>query len=105
MILLLVPRQCSLRVNGHPCRLPPSFIVSIYATNEQYMVGVVCNDHMKQIEKRLEALQAKGNVPKGVIHFQSIKILSTNCIKGTDEDYMEIESKRKGAGLKDINLL
>ncbi|MFL6462196.1 MAG: hypothetical protein ACJ71J_14860 [Nitrososphaeraceae archaeon] len=50
---------------------------------------------MKQMEKRLESLQAIGNVPKGVIQFQPIKIISTNCIKGTDEDYMEIESKRK----------
>jgi hypothetical protein len=59
------------------------------------MIGVVCKDHKKQMEKRLESLQAIGNVPKGVIQFQPIKIVSTNCIKGTDEDYMEIESKRK----------
>ena len=58
------------------------------------MVGAVCKDHMKQIEKRLEDLQAKGDLPKGTIHLQHIKIVSTNCVRGTDEDYMEIESKR-----------
>jgi hypothetical protein len=92
---VLLPQRCSLIVSGDACQLSPSFIVSINAKNDHYMIGVVCKDHMKQMEKRLEALQAIGSVPKGAILFQPIKIVSTNCIKGTDEDYMEIESKRK----------
>jgi hypothetical protein len=92
---VLLPQQCSLIVSGDACQLSPSFIVSINAKNDQYMIGVVCKDHMRQMEKQLESLQAIGNVPKGVIQFQPIKIVSTNCIKGTDEDYVEIESKRK----------
>ena len=92
---MLLPQRCSLIVSGDACQHSPSFIVSINAKNDQYMIGVVCKDHMKQMEKRLESLQAIGNVPKGVIQFQPINIVSTNCIKGTDEDYMEIESKRK----------
>lgn len=92
---MLLPQRCSLIVSGDACQHSPSFIVSINAKNDQYMIGVACKDHKKQMEKRLESLQAIGNVPKGVIQFQPIKIVSTNCIKGTDEDYMEIESKRK----------
>jgi hypothetical protein len=92
---MLLPQRCSLIVNGDACQLSPSFIVSINAKNDQYMIGVVCKDHMKQMQKRLEALQAIGNVPEGVIKFQPIKIVSTNCIRGTDEDYVEIESRRK----------
>lgn len=92
---MLLPQRCSLIVSGDACQHSPSFIVSINAKNDQYMIGVVCKDHKKQMEKRLESLQAIGNVPKGVIQFQPIKIVSTNCIKGTDEDYMETESKRK----------
>jgi hypothetical protein len=99
-LIVVLPQRCSLIVDGKACQLSPSFIVSINAKkNEQYMIGVVCKDHMKQMEKRLEALQAIADIPKGVIHFQPIKIVSTNCIIGTDEDYMEIESKRNHDGL------
>jgi hypothetical protein len=92
--MVIVPPRCSLIVNGEACQLSPSFIVSIIAKNSQYMVGVVCKDHMKQIEKRLEDLQALGELPKGIIQLEPIKIVSTNCIRGNDDDYMEIESKR-----------
>jgi hypothetical protein len=93
--ILLLPQRCSLIVNGNTCELSPSFIVSINAKNDQYMIGVVCEDHMKQMKKRLEFMQSAGRVPNGSIQFQPIKIVSTDCIRGTDEDRMEVESKRK----------
>jgi hypothetical protein len=43
----------------------------------------------------LQSMQEIGKVPKGSIHFQSLKTVSTNCIRGSDEDYMEVESNRK----------
>ena len=92
----MLPQRCSSVVDGNACRISPSFIVSIDAKNGQYMVGLVCKDHMKQMEKRLEALQAVGKIPKGIVHFQHLKIVSTKCIRGTDEDYAEIELQRKG---------
>ena len=58
------------------------------------MVGVVCKDHVKQIEGRLAGLQAIGEVPNGVIQLEPLRILCTNCIRGNSDDYMEIESKR-----------
>jgi hypothetical protein len=36
----------------------------------------------------------EGNVPMGTIKIQPTKIISTDCIKGTDEDRMEVSSKR-----------
>ena len=93
--ILLLPQRCSLIVNGNACELSPSFIVSINAKNDQYMIGVVCEDHMKQMKKRLEFMQSTGRVPNGTIEFQPVKIVSTDCIKGTDEDRMEVELKRK----------
>jgi hypothetical protein len=59
------------------------------------MIGVVCKEHMDQIQKRLESMQEIGNVPDGAIEFQPLNTVSTNCIRGSDEDYMEVESKRK----------
>jgi hypothetical protein len=52
------------------------------------MIGVVCEDHMEQMNKRLESLQAIGRIPNGAIQFQPIKMVSTGCIRGTDEDRM-----------------
>lgn len=59
------------------------------------MIGVLCEEHMKHMEKELESMQEMGKVPEGAIQFQSLKTVSTNCIRGSDEDYMEVESKRK----------
>ena len=86
--IVLLPQRCSLIVNGKACELSPSFIVSINAKNDQYMIGVVCEDHMEQMNKRLESLQAIGRIPNGAIQFQPIKMVSTDCIRGTDEDRM-----------------
>ena len=93
--MLLLPQRCSLVVNGNPCELSPSFIVSINSKNDKYMIGVVCEDHMKHMKKRLEFMQSAGRVPNGTIQFQPVKIVSTDCIKGTDQDRMEVELQRK----------
>ena len=92
---MLLPQRCSLIINGDACGRSPSFIVSVNDKNDQYMIGVVCEEHMKQMEKQLESMQEMGKVPEGAIRFQSLKTVSTNCIRGSDEDYMEVESKRK----------
>jgi hypothetical protein len=58
------------------------------------MIGVVCIDHRDRLEERIRSMQLEGNVPLGTIKIQPTKIISTNCIKGTDEDRMEVSSKR-----------
>ena len=58
------------------------------------MIGVVCIDHRDRLEERIKSMQLEGNVPLGTIKIQPTKIISTNCIKGTDEDRMEVSSKR-----------
>jgi hypothetical protein len=93
--IVLLPQRCSLIIKGDVCGHPPSFIVSVNDKNDQYMIGVVCEEHTKQMGKQLESMQQTGKVPEGAIHFQPLKTVSTNCIRGSDEDYMEVESKRK----------
>ena len=58
------------------------------------MIGMVCNDHRDRLEERIRVMQSEGSVPMGIIKIQPAKIISTDCIKGTDEDRMEISSKR-----------
>lgn len=71
-----------------------SYIVSITSLTEEYMIGVVCNDHRDELEERLKVMQLTGNVPTGNIKIQPVKTVSTDCIRGTDEDYYEVSSKR-----------
>jgi hypothetical protein len=71
-----------------------SYIVSIASLTEDYMIGVVCNDHRDGLEERLKVMQSTGNVPAGDIKIQPVKIVSTDCIRGTDDDYYEVSSKR-----------
>ena len=58
------------------------------------MIGAVCIDHRDRLEEQIRSMQLEGNVPLGTIKIQPTKIISTNCIKGTDEDRMEVSSKR-----------
>jgi hypothetical protein len=46
---------------------------------------------MKKMEERLHVMQLEGSIPEGNIKFQALKMVTTNCIKGIDEDYIEIE--------------
>ncbi|HKG31768.1 MAG TPA: hypothetical protein VKA91_10895 [Nitrososphaeraceae archaeon] len=71
-----------------------SYVVSIASLTEDYMIGVVCNDHRDGLEERLKVMQSTGNVPAGDIKIQPVKIVSTDCIRGTDDDYYEVSSKR-----------
>jgi hypothetical protein len=70
------------------CQLPPSYVVSINTQNGEYMIGVVCKEHMGEIEKQLKTLQVSTKLPRGNIKFEPIKVVMTDCIKGGDEDYI-----------------
>lgn len=89
-----MPETCSAKVNDVPCCLPPTYIFSIASHDGEYMVTVVCDDHKEAIERRLANMQRAGKVPSGKIHMQPVKAVVTNCVKGIEEDYVEIELKR-----------
>jgi hypothetical protein len=90
-LIMLLPEHCSLRINGDICQLPPSYIVSVNSQSGEYMIAVVCNSHIKKLENRLHVMQLEGSIPEGNIKFQPLKMVTTNCIKGIDDDYIEIE--------------
>ena len=91
---MLLPKHCCVRVNGKDCYMSSSYIVSIASLTEDYMIGVVCNDHRDGLEERLKVMQSTGNVPAVDIKIQPVKIVSTDCIRGTDDDYYDVYSKR-----------
>lgn len=94
ILIVLLPKHCCVRLNGKGCYMSSSYIVSITSPTEEYMIGVVCNDHRDGLEERVKVMQSTGNVPAGNIKIQPVKIVSTDCIRGTSEDYDEVSSKR-----------
>lgn len=74
--------------------MPPSYIISIQ-TDDEFLVGMSCEDHYEFIKRKIELLQKTNLLPKGKINIQNIRMISTNCIKGTKEDYEEVISQRE----------
>jgi hypothetical protein len=98
----LIPESCSFAYNGVRCTLPPQFIVEIIdegANNDnndngKFMIGLACTDHKIVLEKKFLSLQSNNVIPAGKIVLTSIKVVHTDCIKGTLEDEEEVRLKR-----------
>jgi hypothetical protein len=80
-----MPEHCSLRKNRKDCRMAASYIVSIITQDEEFMIGVTCDEHKQEIESGLQALQRQRALPDVFIRFQPLKILVTECIKSDHE--------------------
>ena len=91
---MLLPENCSAKVEGIECQLAPSYVVSVRSHEGEYMLAVVCDDHKGGIEKRLVEMQKENRIPQGNIHFQLVKAVVTDCVMGINDDYIELESKR-----------
>jgi len=73
--------------------MPPSYILSVIE-NEEYLIGVSCLEHLEAIKYKIKKLQQTKSIPNGRLKIDNIKMISTNCIKGSPEDYQEVYSKR-----------
>ena len=60
------------------------------------MLAVVCDDHKSMFEARLAFMQEANKIPQGTLHFQQVKAVVTDCITGINEDYIELNDKRRG---------
>jgi len=76
----MVPERCSIMTKEGLCTLPPSHIVSILSENEEYMIGLVCSDHILLMKSKTVSLQKTGKINKGRIKFQKIKPVMTDCL-------------------------
>ena len=88
-----LPITCSFTNQNNKCNLPPSYILSIVSI-EEYLVGVSCIEHLNAIKYRIEKLQVSQSLPNGSLKVDNIKTVSTNCIKGSKEDYEDIFLQR-----------
>ena len=67
-------------MNGKPCSLPPSSIVSVFSENGEYMIGLVCDDHIVAMKTKTLSMQKSGKISKGEIKFQRLKPVMTDCV-------------------------
>jgi hypothetical protein len=91
---VLLPDHCSIRANEKACLLPPSYVVSVASEEGEYMLAVVCDDHRTDLEEKLTAMQKTEKIPKGRIRFESVKAVTTDCVMGINEDYIDVELDR-----------
>ncbi|MEM0030453.1 MAG: hypothetical protein QXN32_06005 [Candidatus Nitrosocaldus sp.] len=75
----MIPDRCCIRVRFKACRSVPSHIISILDDSGEYMIGLVCRDHITMVERRVGLKQELGEVPKGSIRFTEIKGVATTC--------------------------
>ena len=59
------PERCSIMTKGRICTLPPSHIVSILSNNEEYMIGLVCSDHILLMKSKTVSMQKSGKIDNG----------------------------------------
>jgi hypothetical protein len=57
------------------------------------MLAVVCEDHRSALEVRLATMQEANKIPRGMIHFEPIKAVVTDCVIPSNEDYVELNEK------------
>lgn len=90
---MTLPKKCSFFTHNTQCDVPPSYILSVIE-NEEYLIGVSCLEHLEAIKSKIKKLQQTKSIPNGRLKIDNIKMVSTNCIKGSPEDYEEVYSKR-----------
>lgn len=89
-----LPNHCTFHAKEKRCALPPSFVLSLKNSDGEFMISAVCDDHLEEMKIIITSLQTKKSFPSGSLEIQPVKIVGTNCIKGTEEDYIEIELDR-----------
>jgi hypothetical protein len=51
-------------------------------------------EHLEAIKYKIKKLQQNHSIPNGKLKIENIKMVSTNCIKGSHEDYEDVFSQR-----------
>jgi hypothetical protein len=92
---VVLPKNCSAKVQGEMCQLPPSYTVSVNSADGEYLLAVVCEDHKSALKARLVAMQHAKKIPYGEIHFQPIKPVVTDCVMGITDDYVELNERMR----------
>lgn len=91
----MFPDRCSVMESKIQCPSPPEFVVSVVHQKDEYMVGVTCERHRQAVAARIRILQDQGKVPGGKVRFTGLKAVGTDCIRGDEDDYIQIDSEKQ----------
>ncbi len=90
------PSSCSLRIKGIDCNIPPAYIIIIKTKNdEEFMIGVACEEHKEILYNHTKKMQETNTLVQGRIEFQNIKIVTTDCVKGGENDLEDVIFRRQ----------
>jgi len=87
---LLLPDKCSIREGNRDCVDPPEYVIVVVSNDGEFMLGITCERHKVSVFSKIESLQNQGKVPKGIIKFENLKSVKTDCIRGDPDDLIQL---------------
>lgn len=96
---VMLPNRCSIKQGGRQCPNPPEFIISITSDDGgEYMLGVTCSRHKRDVRGEIQRLQDGGKVARGTIGFASVKSVGTDCIRADPDELVQIGGQGTAGG-------
>ena len=87
---LLLPKKCSIRDGSKDCVNPPEYVITVVSNDDEFMLGITCERHKTSVFSKIESLQNQGKVPKGIIKFENLKSVQTDCVRGDPDDLIQL---------------
>jgi hypothetical protein len=76
-----LPSRCSYRQKNSYCHIPPSHVVSMKESGDEFLLGVYCERHKKEVESRLILAKQSGSIKEGSVRIEKLKSVSTECFR------------------------
>ena len=87
---MLLPDKCSIREGTKDCVNPPEYVIEVVSNDGEFMLGITCEKHKAAVFLKIESLQNQGKVPKGIVKFENLKSVQTDCIRGDPDDLIQL---------------
>jgi len=62
----------------------------VVSNNDEFMIGLTCEKHKKSVLLKISSLQNDGKIPKGIVKFENLKSVQTDCIRGDPDDLIQL---------------
>src|SRR5687767_2882016 len=76
-----LPKICSHQQKYFNCTLPPSYLISILEGKDEFLVGVFCERHSREMEVRLTSVLRRGNSRGRRLKTEKLRFVSTECMR------------------------
>ena len=86
----MLPNKCSIREANRDCVDPPEYVIMVVSNNDEFMLGITCEKHKTSVFSKIKSLQSDGKIPNGIIKFENLKSVQTDCIRGDPDDLIQL---------------